>query len=162
MSQVFFRKGLHSALMLLLIPLCAQPQSNKPLIIAHRGASGHAPENTLASIDKALQMGADVIEIDVHQTLDSVLVVMHDVKLDRTTDKQGLIKNYRWAEIKDADAGSWYSAEFAGARIPMLEDVIRHINGKARLLIEIKKDGDYYPSIEWRTLNIIKANHAEA
>lgn len=106
-------------------------------------------------------MGADIIEIDVHQTLDSVIMVMHDVKLDRTTDKEGFIKNYNWADIKDADAGGWFSAQFAGERIPLLEDIIRHINGKAQLLIEIKKGGDYYPGIEQRTLNIIQANHAE-
>jgi len=134
----------------------------KPLVIAHRGASGYAPENTLASFDKALEMGADVIELDVHQTLDSVVIVMHDEKLDRTSDKSGLIKNYLWADIKNADAGGWFSAQFAGEHIPTLEEIIRHISGRAKLLIEIKKGGKYYPGIERRTFEIIKACHAES
>lgn len=142
--------------------LQAQRQGDKPLIIAHRGASGDAPENTIASFSKALEIGADVIELDVHQTLDSMVIVMHDEKLDRTTDKSGLIKNYNWVDIKDADAGSWFSTEFTGARIPTFEEVIQLINGRALLLIEIKKGGKYYPGIERRTLAIIQANHAES
>jgi len=137
-------------------------QGSHPLIIAHRGASGHAPENTIAAIDKALEMGADVIEIDVHQTLDSVIILMHDVTLNRTTNMTGSIKDYHWASIKNADAGSWFSADFAGEEIPTLEEVISQINDRALLLIEIKKGGDYYPGIELRVLDIIKSNHAES
>ncbi len=142
--------------------LLAQPRDGKPLIIAHRGASGYAPENTIASIDKALDIGADVVEIDVHQTLDSVIMVMHDANLDRTTDMKGIIKDYRWDDIKDADAGSWFNHDFADSKIPTLDEVIKHINGRSMLLIEIKKGGDYYPGIERRVLAIIKANHAES
>ena len=142
--------------------LQAQPKDGKPLVIAHRGASGHAPENTMASINKALEMGADVIEIDVHQSRDKQVVVMHDSKLDRTTNMAGLIKDYNWDDIKDADAGSWFSGEFTGERIPTLEDVISQIKGKAHLLIEIKKGGDYYPGLEQNVLDIIKDNHSES
>lgn len=142
--------------------LFAQPHAVKPLIIAHRGASGHAPENTIAAIDKALKMGTDVIEIDVHQTRDSVIMLMHDAALNRTTNMTGSIKDYNWDDIKDADAGSWFSEDFAGEKIPALDEVIKNINGRARLLIEIKKGGDHYPGIERGVLNIIKANHAES
>jgi glycerophosphoryl diester phosphodiesterase len=144
------------------IPCFAFAQQSNPLVIAHRGASGYAPENTLASVDAALELAADVIEVDVHQTKDGVVVVMHDEKLDRTTNMSGLIKDYNWNEIKDADAGSWFSAEFSGQRIPMLEDVIARISGKSQLLIEIKKGGDFYPGIERKVFDIIKAAHAES
>lgn len=134
--------------------------TTKPLIIAHRGASGSAPENTLAAIDKALEAGADVIEIDVHQTRDSVVIVMHDEKLDRTTDKSGFIKNFNWSEIKDADAGSWFDPAYTGEKILTLTEVIAHLHGRARLLIEIKKGGDYYPGIERRVYEIVQAQDA--
>lgn len=140
--------------------LSAQAPAAKPLVIAHRGASGAAPENTLAAIDKALEAGADVIEIDVHQTRDSIIIVLHDEKLDRTTDKSGLIKNFNWNEINDADAGSWFSNEYAGEKIPTLADVLTHIRGRALLLIEIKKGGDYYPGIERSVFNMIQAHGA--
>ena len=138
----------------------AQERKSNPLIIAHRGASGHAPENTIAAIDKAIEMGADVIEIDVHLTKDNVVMVMHDKKLNRTTNQKGLIKNFNWEEIKDADAGSWFSEKFAGEKIPTLEQVIQHVNGRTILLIEIKKGGECYPGIERRILDMI--NHHDA
>jgi len=147
---------------ILFTSIVVNAQTRKLLVIAHRGASGDAPENTIASIDKALAVGADVIEIDVHQTLDSVIIVLHDEKLDRTTDKSGLIKNFNWDDIKDADAGSWFGSAFAGEHIPTLDEVLLHINGRARLLIEIKKGGKYYLGIERRVLAIINARKAES
>lgn len=140
--------------------LSAQNPAKKTLIIAHRGASGIAPENTLAAFEKALEAGADVIEIDVHQTRDSVILVMHDEKLDRTTNMTGLIKNFNWEAIKNADAGGWFDSAYAGEKIPMLAEVITLVEGKARLLIEIKKGGSYYPGIERRVNDIIQEHHA--
>lgn len=87
-------------------------------------------------------------------------MVMHDVKLDRTTNKEGLIKDHNWDEIKDADAGSWYGAEFTGVKIPTLDEVIKHLKGRAKLLIEIKNGGEYYPGIERRIVKIVQANDA--
>lgn len=86
----------------------------KPLIIAHRGASGTAPENTFAAFQKAVDLRADMIELDVHLTRDKQLIVMHDSTVDRTTDGKGKIADLTLGEIKMLDAGSWFGAEFAG------------------------------------------------
>lgn len=92
-------------------------------IIAHRGASGYAPENTLASFRKAFEMGAKEIELDVQLTSDGQLVVIHDYYLDRTTNGSGMIMNTDYAQIKDLDAGSWFSKNFASERVPLLSEV---------------------------------------
>lgn len=137
----------------------------KPLIIAHRGASAYAPENTLEAFKKAIEMGADYIETDVHQTKDSVVVIMHDFSVNRTCeipDSSG-IKSSKKILIKDL-----YLAQFSSLRIkeksyppPTLDSAIKFINGRCRLLIEIKKGSDYYPEIEKHILDIIYKNHAE-
>ena len=94
-----------------------------PLIIAHRGFSAAAPENTLAAFARAIAAGADGIELDVHMSRDGRLVVCHDPTLERTTDGQGLIAAHTWEELRRLDAGSWYSPAFAGERLPALEEV---------------------------------------
>ena len=103
--------------------------------IAHRGASGKglAPENTLAAFRKAIEIGTDAIEMDVHRTRDDHVVVCHDDALDRTTDRRGAIKDLTLSEIKQADAG-------AGERIPTLKEALDLIVGKAVALIEIKPE----------------------
>ena len=88
-------------------PFCPAEPAGKGQIIAHRGASGLAPENTLASIRKALAFQPDYIEFDIHQTKDSVLVVIHDESIDRTSDGEGEISQLRFAELKKYDFGSW-------------------------------------------------------
>lgn len=133
-----------------------------PIIIAHRGASGYAPENTIAAFEKAIELRADMIELDVHLTKDGVVVVIHDETLDRTTNKTGLVKDYNWDEIKDADAGSWKGEEFKGEKLPTLDESIKHINGRVKLLIEIKDGGDFYPGLEKAVWEVVKANNAQS
>lgn len=130
-------------------------------IIAHRGASSLAPENTLASVKKAIDLKADIIEVDVHLTKDQQIIVCHDENLKRTTGRNLLIKNTEYAEIKQLDAGSWFSSEFKSEKIPLLEEVIKIINGKCKLLIEIKKGSETYPGIEKMVLELIKQLKAE-
>lgn len=130
-------------------------------IIAHRGASSLAPENTLASVKKAIDLKADFIEVDVHLTKDQQIIVCHDENLKRTTGKNILIKNAEYSEIKQLDAGSWFSPEFKGEKIPLLEEVIKLINGNCKLLIEIKKGSETYPGIEKLVLELIKQLKAE-
>ena len=89
-------------------------------IIAHRGAPTFAPENTLPAIRKALEIGVDMIEIDVHQTKDGVLVLMHDEKVDKTTDGRGYIKDMTFDEIRLLDAGSWFDPVFTGTKVPAM------------------------------------------
>ena len=137
-------------------------QTIKTLNIAHRGASGSAPENTLASFNKAIEMGADVVELDVHLSSDGQLIIIHDHTLDRTTDLEGEVKNHTLKEIKKADAGSWFKPEFKNERIPILDEVLFTVNGRAKVLIELKDGNDVYPGIEKKTLECIKRNGAES
>ena len=135
--------------------------AHRPLIIGHRGAAGVAPENTLPSIDSALAAGADYIEIDLHQSMDHALIVMHDETVDRTTNGTGKIAELTAGEITSMDAGSWFGEEFAGTKVPLFEDVISYVNGKAKLLIEIKKKDQQYEGIEEEVIGIIRKYKAE-
>ena len=108
------------------------------LTIAHRGASGHAPEHTFAAYDLAIRMGAHYIEQDLQQTSDGHLVVMHDTTLDRTTDCTGPVANVTLAELRQCDAGSWFGPEFTGQRVPTLDEVFARYGRKANYYIETK------------------------
>lgn len=96
----------------------------QPWVIAHRGASGHAPENTLAAFRRAAALGAQFIETDVHLTRDAHLVLIHDHTLERTTNGRGEIRLHTLAELRALDAGAWFGAAFAGERIPTLEEAL--------------------------------------
>ncbi|KAF0818640.1 MULTISPECIES: glycerophosphodiester phosphodiesterase [unclassified Cytobacillus] len=106
--------------------------------IAHRGASAHAPENTLASFEKAIEMGFDYIELDVRLSKDKQLVVIHDANVQRTTDGEGLIEELTVNDLKKLDAGSWFSPEFEGEKIPLLTEVLNQTSGKIGIIIEMK------------------------
>jgi glycerophosphoryl diester phosphodiesterase len=93
-------------------------------VIAHRGASGYAPENTMAAFRRAVELGATFIETDLQLTRDAYLVAMHDDTLDRTTSGSGAVSRFTRAELSELDAGAWRGAEFAGERIPTLEEVL--------------------------------------
>lgn len=101
-------------------------------IIAHRGFSARAPENTLASLEAAVAVGADAIEFDLHVSSDGVPVVIHDPKLRRTTDGSGRVADKTWAELEKLDAGSWFSADFAGERVPSFRDALARIGSRVR------------------------------
>ncbi|MEE2659603.1 MAG: glycerophosphodiester phosphodiesterase family protein [Candidatus Latescibacterota bacterium] len=113
-----------------------------PLRIAHRGASGTglAPENTLAAFEKAIQLGVDAIEIDVHATSDGEIVVIHDSTLDRTTDRSGSIDQFTRDEVRAADAGGWVNPRFRGERVPTLVEVLDLARHRVVVVIEIKAD----------------------
>jgi glycerophosphoryl diester phosphodiesterase len=96
----------------------------KPWVIAHRGASGHAPENTLAAFERAVELGAGFIETDLHLTRDARFVAIHDESLERTTNGTGNVRDHTLAEIRKLDAGMWFDREFMGARIPTLEEIV--------------------------------------
>lgn len=108
---------------------------------AHRGASAHAPENTLAAIRLAMEMGAEMCELDVQQTADDRLVVTHDDTLDRTTNGKGNVWEMTLAELQTYDAGSWFDSRFAGEKLPALEEMIALVRGKMSLNIEAKIHG---------------------
>jgi len=95
-----------------------------PWVIAHRGASGHAPENTMAAFRRAVEMGAGFIETDLHLTRDARLVAIHDPTLERTTNGTGPVKQYTLAQLQELDAGAWFAPQFAGQRIPSLDEIL--------------------------------------
>lgn len=122
-------------------------QQKKIVNIAHRGASGHAPENTMAAFEKAFEMKADYIEIDVQMTKDGELIAIHDTTVNRTTNGTGSVGDYTLEEIQQLDAGSWFGQEFVGERIPTFEEIIDTYRGKIGLLIELKSP-ELYPGVE--------------
>ncbi len=117
------------------VPMPAGP---RPLIVAHRGASFAAPENTLAAFRAAVEMGADAIELDVQRCADGHLVVFHDSTLDRTTDSRGRLAERSLTELKRLDAGRWFAPGFAGERIPALEEVLQAVPRHVILFVELK------------------------
>jgi glycerophosphoryl diester phosphodiesterase len=129
----------------------------RPHIFAHRGASGYAPENTMAAFQKALEMGADGIELDVHLSKDGHLIVCHDETLQRTTNGMGWIKDLTLEEIRQYDGGSWFGKVYQGEKVPLLEEVLDLIQPtKVLLNVEIKNGIVIYPGIERRVINLIR------
>ncbi|MCK1821819.1 glycerophosphodiester phosphodiesterase [Streptomyces sp. XM83C] len=134
-----------------------------PTVVAHRGASAYAPENTLAAVDKAAELGIRWVENDVQRTKDGELVVIHDDNLKRTTDAEEVfpdrapwkVKDFTAAEIARLDAGSWFGAAYAGARVPTLTQYLRRVErNRQQLLLEIKNP-ELYPGIEQQTLKVL-------
>ena len=107
-------------------------------IIAHRGSSSAAPENTFAAFDLAVQQGADYIELDVQLTMDQHVVVIHDDTVDRTSNGSGLVKSYTLDRLKKLDAGSWFDSRYANERIPTLQEILERYSQRVGILIEIK------------------------
>jgi len=108
------------------------------LVIAHRGFSGIAPENTLTAFQKAIEIGSDMVEFDVRLSRDGQVVVIHDSTLERTTNGQGLVSGYTLKELEQLDVGSKFGAQFAGERIPSLRKALHLAKGKIFINIEIK------------------------
>lgn len=108
-----------------------------PVIYAHRGASAHAPENTLAAFRLALEHGADGVELDAKLSADGQVVVIHDQAVDRTTGARGTVREMTLAQLKALDAGSSFSSEFAGEPIPTLEEVFVAVGQKTLINVEI-------------------------
>ncbi|MCP4536794.1 MAG: glycerophosphodiester phosphodiesterase [Chloroflexi bacterium] len=108
------------------------------LNIAHRGASAVAPANTLAAFEKAIELGADGIEFDVHLSADGVPVVIHDFDVDVTTDGSGRVADLLLAQLEELDAGSYFDPAFTGERIPTLEQVLETVGHRLLLNIELK------------------------
>jgi len=108
-----------------------------PAIIAHRGDKTHAPENTLAGFQMAVENGADGIELDVKLTADGQVIVLHDQTVDRTTNGSGRISNIEFAAVRELDAGSWFSETFRGERIPALEEVFETFGRHTYMNVEL-------------------------
>ncbi|GAA4514689.1 glycerophosphodiester phosphodiesterase [Brevibacterium yomogidense] len=118
--------------------------TDRPWVIAHRGYSGAAPENTLAAVDAARMIGADWIEVDLHVSGDGTPTVIHDQSVDRTTDGSGAVSRLDDDALSRLDAGSWAGPGFAGQRLPKLDTLLKDVSTKGgRLLLELK--GEWSP-----------------
>ncbi|WP_156724114.1 glycerophosphodiester phosphodiesterase [Streptomyces apocyni] len=135
-----------------------------PLVVAHRGASAYAPENTIESLDKAADMGFRWAETDVQRTLDGKLVMMHDATLARTTNVEEVfpdrapwrVADFTYAEIARLDAGSWFDTRYAGARVPTLKQYLHRVRyNHQKLVLEIKQPA-LYPGIEKNVLAVLR------
>ena len=109
------------------------------IVIAHRGASGIAPESTRAAIREAVRAGADMIELDVHMTRDGRLVVFHDDRLERTTNGRGRVAQARYVQLARLDAGGWFHPRFAGERIVLVSQALRLAPKRVRINLELKR-----------------------
>ncbi|WP_156289008.1 glycerophosphodiester phosphodiesterase [Oceanobacillus salinisoli] len=138
----------------------SKQEQQKMINVAHRGASGHAPENTMAAFQKGFEMKADYIEIDVQMTEDGELIIIHDTTVDRTTNGTGQVSDFTLEEIRQLDAGSWFSEEYAGEKIPTFEEVLDAFRGKAGILIELKAP-ELYPGMEEKVAEALKERNMD-
>ena len=125
----------------------------RPLVIAHRGASGTSPENTLAAFRRAEALGAAMVELDVQLTRDGQVVVIHDLLLDRTTDGSGPVGDRSLEELRALDAGRWFAPAFAGERIPLLADVLNAVS----LAVNVEIKAPAAEGLEARALAVVEA-----
>jgi len=130
--------------------------SDNTQIIAHRGAAGAAPENTMASVRRAMADGADWIEIDVQETADGEVVVVHDSDFMKLAGVKLRVWEATMAELAEIDIGSWFAPEFAGERVPTLADVLAAVKGRSRLIVELKYYG-HDQQLEQRAIDLIEA-----
>lgn len=133
----------------------AHSPDHQVLIIAHRGASAYYPENTMIAFRKAVEMKADMLELDIQLSRDGIPVIFHDDTLERCTGQIGKISDYALAELKEMDAGSWKSPDFTGEQIPALEEVLEFAKNKITVNIEIKPGSDSN-GIAQKALRLVK------
>ncbi len=116
--------------------------ARRVFVVAHRGASAYAPENTLPAFEEAARLGADFVETDLRATRDGVIVCIHDARVDRTTNARGFVSELTAEEIRKLDAGSWFSPLFKGVKVPLLEEFLdflaeRNVGG----FLDLKQPG---------------------
>ena len=126
-------------------------------VFAHRGYSAKYPENTMAAFKAALQFNIDGIELDVHETKDGALVVIHDEKVNRTTNGKGYVKDYTLKQIKELDAGSWFNKNFKGEKIPTLKEVLQLVKPTGKIVnIELKSNIIPYDGMDLKVVELIR------
>ncbi len=128
---------------------------------AHRGGSISAPENTLAAFKEAIIAQAEYIETDVQETKDGELILIHDSNFKRTTGIDKNVWEVDYEEVKNYDAGSYFNSAYLGEKIPTLDDTIKYVRGRCKLLIEIKLNGHESTDIIEKVINVIKENRVE-
>ena len=138
----------------------ARPRRRLARIVAHRGDPSRAPENTLASFARALQVGVWAVELDVHMTQDGVPVVIHDSSVDRCSDGEGRVRDLTLAELKRLDAGAWFDAQFAGERIPTLEEAAQAIPAPVWLQVHLRHHDNESDRFERAVLEAVQRQDA--
>ena len=131
-------------------------QLPQPTIFAHRGASAIAPENTLAAFQMAYDFGVEAIELDVQLSADKRVIVIHDTTVDRTTDGNGRVRELTLGKLKSLDAGAFFSNEFAGESIPVLEEVFEAFGKKLYIDIELKNYDSPFNTLPEMVVNVVK------
>lgn len=140
----------------ILLLSCKEGQSESDIqIVAHRGAISERPENTMSAFQRAVDLGADIVEIDLRTSKDGRLFILHDETLDRTTNETGPSADFTMEELRELDAGSWFSPEYANERIPTFEEVLSWArDNDVILLLDLKESGiDYTENVVTEILN---------
>src|SRR5690554_6490425 len=138
------------ALLIVMLVLMGKGMMAQPIIVAHRGASWDAPENTVASALLAWELGADAVEVDVYMAKDNRIMVIHDKDTKRTAagKKNMVVKSTPSLVLRDLDVGSWKDDSFKGEKIPFLDEIIQTVPENKLLIIEIKDDRSIIPHLK--------------
>ncbi len=131
----------------------------RPIILAHRGDSAHAPENTLPAFSQAIQEGVDGIELDVKLTADGHVVVIHDSDVERTTDGKGRVAALTLDAVRKLDAGSWFDQKFSGTKIPLLDEAFETIGRDKLINIELKNYSTPFNGLALKVCELIKRHN---
>jgi glycerophosphoryl diester phosphodiesterase len=127
----------------------------RPLLVAHRGAARVAPEHTIPAYEAAVEAGVDALWLDVQQSADEQLVVIHDARLERTTDGRGLVRERTVRDLKRLDAGRWFGWRFRGQRIQTLTEVLERFRDRVGFAVELRAGSETYPGIEERLVGLL-------
>jgi glycerophosphoryl diester phosphodiesterase len=127
----------------------------RPLIVAHRGAATVAPEHTIPAYEAAVAAGVDALWLDVQESADEQLVVINDVRLERTTNGRGPVREQNVRELKRLDAGRWFGWRFRGQRIQTLPEILERFRDRAGFVVALRAGSDVYPGIEERALGLL-------
>jgi glycerophosphoryl diester phosphodiesterase len=129
--------------------------ARRPVIVAHRGDALVAPEHTIPAYEAAVAAGADALWLDVQESADDQLVVIHDLGLERTTNGRGSVRGRTVRELKRLDAGRWFAWRFRGQRIQTLHEVLERFRGRARFVVALRAGSDVYPGVEERLVGLL-------
>ncbi len=133
----------------------------RPAVIAHRGDKKHAPENTLAAFNLAVEKGADAIEFDVKLSADGQVIVLHDQTVDRTTNGTGDVSRLPFTALKDLDAGIWFSEQFRGQRIPTLDEVFEKVGKRLNMNVELTNYATPRDDLVAKVVDLVKKHNLQ-
>ena len=129
---------------------------DRPLLFGHRGASAHAPENTLPAFILAADMGADGVELDVQRTVDGKLIVIHDRVLGRTEKATGVVHDWTFDNLRALDVGSWYGPEYEGVIMPTPEEVVEAVGDRLLLNFDVVNDSPRLDGVETLMVDLFR------